>query len=136
CFVVGGVTTLILVFWERYMGENAMVPITIFSPGKRTSIVSILVSAFMTRCSLLIFTYYIPIYYQAVKHHDATKSGVDILAFMLAVVVSVILAGRLVATFGRYWPFLVLGPIPGAIGAGLLYTVSPTTKSANIIGYQ
>lgn len=55
---------------------------------------------------------------------------------MLAVVVSVILAGRLVATFGRYWPFLVLGPIPGAIGAGLLYTVSPTTKSANIIGYQ
>ncbi|GAA5971978.1 hypothetical protein JCM11641_002440, partial [Rhodosporidiobolus odoratus] len=35
-----------------------------------------------------------------------------------------------------YWPFLVLGPIPGAIGAGLLYTVSPTTKSANIIGYQ
>ncbi|GAA6031379.1 hypothetical protein JCM8097_005632 [Rhodosporidiobolus ruineniae] len=134
CFVVAGVVFVALGFWERYLGDKAMVPVKIFSNG--ISIIGILVSAFMTRCSLLIFTYYIPIYYQAVKHHNATKSGVDILAFMLAVVLSVIISGRLVARFGSYWIFLVLGPIPGAIGAGLLYTVSPTTKSANIIGYQ
>jgi hypothetical protein len=169
CFVVAGVLTIILVFWERYLGDKAMVPVAIFSKGK--SIWGILAAAFFTRCSLLIFTYYIPILYQAVRHHNATKSGVDILAFMLSVVFSVIISGRLVAAFGRYWPFLVLGPIPGAIGAGLMYTVrrfflpsflllpfppisipvlpplptltllllyqvTPTTKSANIIGYQ
>lgn len=59
-----------------------------------------------------------------------------VLAFMLAVVISVVLAGRIVSMTGRYWYFLVLGPIPGAIGAGLLYTVSPTTANAKIIGYQ
>ncbi|BGP49968.1 hypothetical protein JCM10450v2_005873 [Rhodotorula kratochvilovae] len=133
CFVVAGVVGIILVFWQRYMGDRAMVPGKIF---KSVSIYAILVSAFMTRCSLLIFTYYIPIYYQAVRNHNATKSGVDILAFCLAIVLSVIISGRLVGTFGRYWHFLVLGPIPGAIGSGLLYTVSPTTKNANIIGYQ
>jgi hypothetical protein len=37
---------------------------------------------------------------------------------------------RPATTTGRYWYFLVLGPIPGAIGAGLLYTVSPTTANA------
>jgi hypothetical protein len=121
CFVVAGVLTIILVFWERYLGDKAMVPVAIFSKGK--SIWGILAAAFFTRCSLLIFTYYVPIYYQAVRHHNATKSGVDILAFMLSVVFSVIISGRLVAAFGRYWPFLVLGPIPGAIGAGLMYTV-------------
>lgn len=59
-----------------------------------------------------------------------------VLAFMLAVVISVVVAGRIVSMTGRYWYFLVLGPIPGAIGAGLLYTVSPTTANAKIIGYQ
>ena len=73
---------------------------------------------------MLILTYYIPIYYQAAKNHSATKSGVDILALMLSVVISVIASGRIVGTFGNYWVFLVLGPFPGAIGAGLLYTVS------------
>ncbi|BGP18086.1 hypothetical protein JCM10213_003420 [Rhodosporidiobolus nylandii] len=136
CFVVAGVLAVILALWQRHLGDKAMVPIGIFTKGKRLSIISILCSAFFTRCSLLIYTYYVPIYYQAVKNHDATKSGVDILAFMLAVVLSVIIAGRLVARFGRYWPFLLLGPIPGCIGAGLLYTVEPSTKIANIIGYQ
>jgi len=73
---------------------------------------------------MLLLTYYIPIYYQAAKNHTATDSGVDILALMLGTVFSVIISGRIVGTFGRYWHFLVLGPIPGAIGAGLLYTVS------------
>ncbi|GAA5877482.1 hypothetical protein JCM8547_001086 [Rhodosporidiobolus lusitaniae] len=134
CFVVAGVVAIILVFWERYLGDRAMVPVKIFAKGK--TIFGIMGSAFFARCSQLIFTYYVPIYYQAVKHHDATKSGLDIITFMLSTVLSVIAAGRLVGTFGRYWYFLVLGPIPGAIGAGLMYTVSPTTESANIIGYQ
>ncbi|GAA6004221.1 hypothetical protein JCM10207_002489 [Rhodosporidiobolus poonsookiae] len=133
CFVVAGVAFIALVFWERYLGDRAMVPVKIF---KSFSIYAIAFAAFLTRCSLLIYTYYVPIYYQAVKHHNATKSGVDILAFMLAVVISVIASGRIVGVFGRYWPFLVLGPIPGAIGAGLMYTINEHTSNANIIGYQ
>lgn len=49
---------------------------------------------------------------------------------------SVIIAGRIVALTGRYWYFLVLGPVPGAIGAGLLYTTTPDTSNAKLIGYQ
>lgn len=152
------------------MGDRALVPPKVF---KSISVYAICLSAFFTRCSLLIYTYYIPskclaaaglagnfrstrlraflgsfapatgtdslpsaVYYQAVRHHNATKSGIDILAFMLAVVISVVAAGRIVSITGRYWYFLVLGPIPGAIGAGLMYTVTPTTANAKIIGYQ
>ncbi|TNY17839.1 ABC transporter [Rhodotorula diobovata] len=133
CFVVAGVLGVALVFWQRYLGDRAMVPGKIF---KSIGVYGILVSAFMTRCSLLILTYYIPIYYQAVRNHNATQSGIDILAFCLAVVLSVIIAGRIVALTGRYWYFLVLGPVPGAIGAGLLYTTTPDTSNAKLIGYQ
>ncbi|GAA5886794.1 hypothetical protein JCM6882_005893 [Rhodosporidiobolus microsporus] len=135
CLVVAGVIFIVTIFWERYLGDRAMVPVKIFSHGP-VSINGILASAFLTRCSLLIFTYYIPVYFQAVKNHNATKSGVDILAFMLSVVLSVIISGRIVGTVGRYWPFLLVGPIPGVIGAGLMYTITPETKMANVIGYQ
>ncbi|GAA5935601.1 hypothetical protein JCM3775_003364 [Rhodotorula graminis] len=133
CFVVAGVLSIVLVFWQRYLGDRAMVPGKIF---KNVGVYAICISAFMTRCSLLILTYYIPIYYQAVRNHDATQSGIDILAFCISVVISVVVAGRLVSVTGRYWYFLVLGPIPGAIGAGLLYTITPDTANAKIIGYQ
>ncbi|GAA5961653.1 hypothetical protein JCM3765_000464 [Sporobolomyces pararoseus] len=133
CLVVAGVGFIVFGFWQRYLGDRALVPPRIF---KDYSIWAICVTCFMTRCSMLVLTYYIPIYYQAAKNHTATKSGVDILALMLSVVISVIASGRIVGTFGNYWLFLVLGPLPGAIGAGLLYTVSPTTSNANIIGYQ
>ncbi|GAA6023817.1 hypothetical protein JCM11491_000557 [Sporobolomyces phaffii] len=133
CFVVAAVTALAFGFWQVYLGDRALVPPKIF---RDYSIWAICVTCFMTRCSMLILTYYLPIYYQAAKNHSATDSGVDILGLMLGTVVSVIVSGRIVGTIGRYWHFLVLGPIPGAIGAGLLYTISPTTKNANVIGYQ
>lgn len=56
------------------------------------------------------------IYYQAGRDHTATKSGIDLLPLMLAVVVSIISAGQLVARIGRYWGFLVVGPMFGAVG--------------------
>lgn len=37
---------------------------------------------------------------------------------------------------GRYWPFLVLGPIFGAVGCGLMFTVTATTSTATLAGFQ
>lgn len=53
-----------------------MVPPSIF---KSISIYAIVAYSFMTRFSLLLFTYYIPIYYQAGRGASATASGVDLL---------------------------------------------------------
>lgn len=38
--------------------------------------------------------------------------------------------------FGRYWPYLVGGPVFGAVGSGMMYTVTELTSTAAIIGYQ
>ncbi|GAA5877227.1 hypothetical protein JCM8547_006303 [Rhodosporidiobolus lusitaniae] len=134
CFVVAGVVATILVFWERYLGEKAMTPVSVFSHG--ATIYAILANGFFGRFALPLLSYYVPVFFQAARHHDATQSGVDLLAFMLATVISIIISGRLVAYFGRYWHILVLGPIPGAIGGGLLYTVTPSTSTATVIGFQ
>ncbi|KAF7290179.1 Major facilitator transporter-like protein [Mycena indigotica] len=132
-FVLFGVLAIGFVGWEVWLGERAMVPTAIF---KSRSIYAIISYAFLTRFSLLLFSYYIPIFYQAARHHSATKSGIDLLPFMLGTVLSVIGSGQIVGRFGRYYPFLVAAPIFLAIGSGLLYTISASTSSAKIIGFQ
>jgi len=135
CLVLAPVLTVAFVFWERYMGsERAMVPLAIFKRG--LSIYSICSFAIFNRFVYLIFTYYIPIYYQAGRHHSAVKSGVDLLPLMLSVVISIVVSGQLVHRYGRYWPWLVGGPIVGTVGAGLMYTVTPSSSDGAIIGYQ
>ncbi|KAF7338058.1 Major facilitator transporter-like protein [Mycena venus] len=133
CFVFAGVLTGVFVAWEIYMGERAMTPTGIF---KSRSVWAILAYSFLTRFSLLLFSYYIPIFYQAVRDHTATKSGIDLLPFMLGVVLTVISSGQIVGRFGYYWPFLVVAPCFLAVGSGLLYTLRSSSSSASIIGFQ
>jgi MFS family permease len=133
CFVFSVVITIAFVAWEKYLGPKAMVPLEIF---KSRSVYAIILYCFLTRFSLLLFSYYIPIFYQAVKHRSATASGINLLPFMLGTVLSVISAGQLVGKFGYYWPFLVASPVFLGIGSGLLYSLNTTTSEAKIIGYQ
>ncbi|KAF7982462.1 hypothetical protein HWV62_28624, partial [Athelia sp. TMB] len=72
----------------------------------------------------------------AARHKSATDSGVALLPFLMGTVISVIAAGQVVGLFGYYWPFCVASPVFLAIGSGLLYTLSPSTSSATLVGFQ
>ncbi|KAJ7644606.1 ABC transporter [Roridomyces roridus] len=132
-FVFAFVLAVALVFWEIHLKDRAMVPTSIFHSR---SVYAIIAYAFLTRFSLLLFSYYIPIFYQAVRHRTATDSGVDLLPFMLGVVLTVISSGQIVGLTGYYFPFLVGAPFFLAIGSGLLYTLNTDSSSARIIGFQ
>ncbi|KAJ7717010.1 transporter [Mycena metata] len=133
CFVFAPVLTAVLIGWELHLGEKAMVPTGIF---KSRSVYALLTYCFLIRFSMLIFAYYIPIFFQAARGHSATKSGIDLLPFMLALVLTVITSGQTVGRTGYYWPFLVGSPVFLAIGSGLLYTLTSSTSSAKLIGFQ
>ncbi|KAJ6508457.1 major facilitator superfamily domain-containing protein [Mycena sanguinolenta] len=133
CFVVSAVLGGIYVAWEAWLGETAMTPTTIFKSG---SVWAILVYAFLGRFSLFVFSYYVPIYYQATHHHSATRSGLDLLPFMLGTVFAVIVSGQISTKIGRYWLFLVMAPIFLAVGSGLLYTLTPSTPNWHVIIFQ
>ncbi|KAJ7183645.1 ABC transporter [Mycena filopes] len=125
CFVFAAVQTCVFIAWEGYMGERAMTPSGIFK-SRSMSVPSIISITFV----------YIPIFYQASRGHSATKSGLDLLPLMLSAVISVIAAGQIAAKTGYYWPLLVTSPLFLATGSGLLYTVTNTTSSAKLIGFQ
>jgi len=133
CFVFAGVVAAAYIVWEMYMGERGMTPTLIF---KSRSVWAILAYCFLTRFSFLLYSYYIPIFYQAVRHHSATKSGIDLIPFMLSLVLTVIAAGQIVGKTGYLWPFLLVGPFFLATGSGLLYTLDTSSSSTKMLGFQ
>ncbi|KAJ7765658.1 ABC transporter [Mycena metata] len=132
-FVFSAVLTLVFVGWSRHLGDKAMMPTAIF---KSRSIYAILIFCFLNRFSMFIFTYYIPLFYQAARAHSATKSGVDFLPFMIGVVITAAFAGGIVAKTGYYWPVLLVAPCFLATGSGLFYTINANTSSATLVGFQ
>ncbi|GJN91916.1 hypothetical protein Rhopal_004941-T1 [Rhodotorula paludigena] len=123
CLTVFAVLIPILVAFEwKLAGPSRILPLGYFKD--RTQVGATL-AAFFTMFTLLVSTYYLP-----------TFSGIDILAFMLAVVFASGFAGGIISKFGRYWPFLFGGPAISMIGSGLLYTIDENTPMSKLIGYQ
>jgi MFS family permease len=79
--------------------------------------------------------YHLPFFYQA-KGRSASQSGVDMFPYVLGMVFANVGTGIAVRKIGRYWQFMISGPIIGAVGAGLLYTINADTSNAKLIGYQ
>ena len=80
--------------------------------------------------------YYLPIWFQAIKGVSAVQSGINTLPFILALVVSSILAGAITQRTGYYVGQLIACSVVLSIGAGLLTTLKVDTNAPHWIGYQ
>ncbi|EEB89971.1 hypothetical protein MPER_11882 [Moniliophthora perniciosa FA553] len=135
-FVVAVVLLGAFLAWERYKGKEAMIPLEVLS--RRTQIGCACGGAsspFISYLVLMIATYYLPLWYQA-RGHSATRSGLDILPYLIALVLAGAVSGGVVTKTGHYWWILLLCPAITAVGAGLLFTLRIDTPGANLIGYQ
>jgi isoprenylcysteine carboxyl methyltransferase (ICMT) family protein YpbQ len=92
--------------------------------------------AFFTFFAMMLFIYFLPLQYQAVKNHSAERSGIDILPLMLGVVIFSGISGAIITKTGHYWTVLLIGPMVLAVGGGLFYTVKSTTSDGELIGLQ
>lgn len=91
-FCGAGVMAIIFLAWEYYIGDEAMIP---FSMLKRRNIWSSLVFIWLLFGSMMVFSYYLPIYFQAVKGASALSSGVDILPLILSQLITAMASGGL-----------------------------------------
>jgi len=133
CLVFAAVLTIVFIGWEIYIDKKAMVPTAVF---KSRSIYAIQVYSFFNQFCLVLYSYYLPILYQAARNSSATHSGIDILPFMLGLILTTVITGQVVGKSGYYYPFLNVGAAFIIIGAALLYTVNTTTSDAKITGFQ
>jgi MFS family permease len=132
-FILAFVLLLAFALIQIWKGELATVPPHVF---KQRSVVSGFIYATCNGASMLLMTYYLPIWFQAIKGVDALQSGIDTLAFLLAVTVAAPVAGITVSKFGYYVPHMITSPIFMSIGAGLITTLIPSAPKAKWVGYQ
>jgi hypothetical protein len=91
-FCGAGVTFLVFAAWEYHHGDEAMIPYSMLR--KRVVWCSCLVIGFFFG-GLLIHSYYLPIYFQAVKGVSPALSGVYVLPAILSQMMMAVISGVL-----------------------------------------
>ena len=103
CFVIGTLGVAVFVLVERAMGDEALLPLTLFK--ERTvavaSTASVLIGVAMFGGLVSI-----PLYLQIVKGATPTEAGLMLLPLTLGIMAASILSGQLISRTGRYrhWP--------------------------------
>lgn len=148
-FCGAGGIFILFVIWEYHVGEGAMFP---YSMMRKTVVWSSCIVICLFFGCLLTLSYYLPIYFQAVKGVSPTLSGVYILPGILSQMLMAIVSGVIgescsfklmipllmlaVGKSGYYLPWIAASGVISATGTGLLSTFKPDTSAARWIGYQ
>ncbi|KAJ5166138.1 uncharacterized protein N7482_004919 [Penicillium canariense] len=132
-FVVFGVLIIVFIGLQWWGQERATVPPRLI---KNRNVWGSAWYALAIGAAYFVLTYYLPIWFQAIKGATAVKSGIMNLPTIISVVVVSILAGGLVTACGYYTPFMIASSIIMTIGAGLLSTLEVDSGHPKWIGYQ
>ncbi|KAI0469930.1 major facilitator superfamily domain-containing protein [Xylariaceae sp. FL0804] len=132
-FVGSAVTAITFGFWERWLGDSAMIPSKVL---KKRIVWASYGNSFSLVFVVFIANYYLPVYFQAVKGIGPTLSGVYLLPGILSQILFVILSGFAVSKLGFYMPWSLFGGIMAAIGGGLTSDFKPDTPTSKWVGYQ
>ncbi|GES58921.1 hypothetical protein ATEIFO6365_0003020400 [Aspergillus terreus] len=130
--VLTGVCLIAFVLVQIFLPDTATMPPRIFW---QRSIVAAFWASFCIG-SQMIFVYFLPIWFQAIKSVSAIDSGIYLLPLILPMFFASILSGGLMSRLGYYTPFMIAGNCIMAVGAGLLTTLQVDTHRGNYIGYQ
>lgn len=131
--VLAGVLFVVFIVVQRWTGDNATVPARIFF---NRSIIAGGWFSFYSGGAMQVLFYFLPIWFQAIKHASAVKSGIMSLPLVLGLVIMGISAGILTKKIGYYTPWMILSSVLMPIGAGLITTFTPHTNHSAWIGYQ
>jgi hypothetical protein len=91
-FCGGGISLIVFMAWEHRVGDGAMIPASVV---RRREVWSASLYLGFFSGTLLCFSYYMPIYFQAVKGVPALMSGVYMLSGILPQLVMAIMSGVL-----------------------------------------
>jgi MFS family permease len=118
---------------QLWKPETATLPMRVI---KQRSIAAGMISSFAVQGGMQTMTYFIPLFFQAIKGFSPVKSGQAMLPFVLGLVVAAISGGAIVQKMGYPAPLMIVSSVLGSIGAGLLTTWGVDVHRSVWIGYQ
>ncbi|KAK5102675.1 hypothetical protein LTS08_003475 [Lithohypha guttulata] len=118
---------------QWWKSDNATVPKHI---ATRRGIMAGAWFALFSEGATTVLTYFLPIWFQAIKGASAVHSGIMNLPLVLGIVVTSILAGIATKRIGYFTQWMILSSAIMPIGAGMISTFTPATGHSAWIGYQ
>lgn len=128
-----GVTSILFSAWQRWKGDDALMPPRIVS---QRTVAASCGMAFMTYGALINLTFFLPIWFQAIKGDSAITSGVNMIPYFVTNAFFSLLAGVFVSVIGYVTPPAVIGSAIGTAGLGLLTMLNVDTTTAQWVGYE
>ncbi|KAM7219719.1 Major facilitator superfamily domain containing protein [Rhypophila decipiens] len=119
--------TIGLCYWLWRQGEEAMIPLRVLRQR------SLSMGSLVLFCLGLMtqtYSFYLPIFFQSGQGVSTTESGIRIIAMIAPVIVSIMVTGGIVSTWGHYVPFMMAGIVVMSISAGFLTTIDIFTPTA------
>lgn len=131
--VFAAVLFLAFLIVQITMPDTATLPTRIL---KQRTVAASAFFAFTSQSGMIAATYYIPIFFQALKNFSPTKSGEATIPLILSMVLASIVAGGLVQRIGYPAPFMLLSSVLFSIGVAMITTWPANVHHSMWIGYQ
>lgn len=128
-----GCVLLVLFIAVQFFQENGTIPPRIM---RQRSIVAGVIVNLGLGATLIIPTFYLPIWFQAIKGTTAVAAGIRLLPLFLGTVTAVIGTGIAISKLGYYTPWLIVGCMIRVVAGGLLTTLKVESRTGEWIGYQ
>lgn len=132
-FCVACLSAAAFVFAQIRQKDKAFVPVHIL---KQRTVWACCWYAFMIGATAAILGNYLPVWFQSVQGVDALQSGLLTLPFVFSLIGGSLVAGVVTSWIGYYAPPMILSCVLRAIGAGLLSSMTPETRTWQYVLYQ
>ncbi|RAL06827.1 putative efflux pump antibiotic resistance protein [Aspergillus homomorphus CBS 101889] len=130
---ITGVMLVCFLLVEHRAGDNAMVSLKML---RQRTVAFASLTAFCNFSALWAISFYLPLYFQAVRGASALSSGLMYLPLALTMSIAALLGGPITTYIGYYSPVLMLGGALSMIGTGLMTTFRPDSPAGKWISYQ
>ncbi|KAI0160797.1 MFS general substrate transporter [Xylariaceae sp. FL1272] len=132
--LVGTILTAILFgTWLWWRQDGAIIPPAII---KQRSVSAACLMAFFTYGALLIQSYFLPIWFQAILGYSAIQSGVAMIPYFVANALLSVFGGVFVSAVGYFNPPAIIGSAIATIGCGVLTLFHPNISTGQFVGYE
>ncbi|KAI1106159.1 MFS general substrate transporter [Jackrogersella minutella] len=128
-----GIMAIIFVMWLWWKKDHALIPPAI---AKQRTVAASCMMAFFTYGALLIHTYFLPIWFQAILGYSAIESGVAMIPYFVSNALFSVFSGVFVSVVGYFAPPAILGTAIGTVGCGIITLFYPGMSTAMWIGFE
>ena len=134
CLIIFGVVTWALfIVWEWKFAIYPIMPMGIFSSVSK---VATLLVVFFHGFVFISGSYYLPLYFQAIRGAHPIQSGVDLLPTAISLAISSISTGIFVKKVGMFLPPIYFGFFMMTLGYGLFVNFDANSSWTKLIIYQ